>query len=461
MINKIFNFINKHLYLIIIIVLMIQVSLIFSNQFIRLFNSDEFESIHYAWKLTQGENLYTDFFEHHHPLFYQMLTPLVHAGQDTLNTLYYARIFIFINLLIIYFLTYQIARHIKDKKMALLSLLILNNIVYFVVTATEIRPDNFQVTFCLLSLWLLFLFIKNKNKPFFYLSSVSLGIAFLFLQKTIFFIAPIFLILLHQLRQKTISIYNILFYILVFVITISPYYIYLLSNNYFEIYILNFWLFNFYVRAGNPILFLFYLSALATSISPWFLFFVGVIKSLKSQNILIIYASIIVGAILLAIVPTPFKLNQYLTITGPPMAIVAAYGLRKIKFFNKITYGAILFILCLFPLAFLVIIQIKDPNYKQLERMKYVLNETSKDDYVFGGNYLNLFRKDIDYLWFGLHYTVPAMNKLTGYEYDIYKSIDEKKPKVIWQSNLRLNDPRIKENYSFSEVYDDILIRNQ
>ena len=33
-------------------------------------NHDELEAVHTAWKIVQGEVIYADFFQHHHPLFY-------------------------------------------------------------------------------------------------------------------------------------------------------------------------------------------------------------------------------------------------------------------------------------------------------------------------------------------------------------------------------------------------------
>ena len=254
MINKIFKFIEQHFYLIIIVILIIQVALIFSNQFIRMFNSDEFESIHVAWMMSQGMSIYSDFFEHHHPFFYYLLAPLVILAKSSILALYLARLLIFINLLIVYFITFKIACLVKNKRFALISLIILNNFIFFLTTATEIRPDNLQLSFGLLALYLLLLFFKKSRALFLFFSAISLGVSLLFLQKAIFLIAPIFLFLLWQKRKERLSFNGILIFIAGLFAPLIPYFIYLVISGNLNVYIQNFWLFNLLVEIRQPIL---------------------------------------------------------------------------------------------------------------------------------------------------------------------------------------------------------------
>ncbi|MCK5358359.1 MAG: hypothetical protein KAJ48_08180, partial [Elusimicrobiales bacterium] len=206
----------------------------------------------------------------------------------------------------------------------------------------------------------------------------------------------------------------------------------------------------------------FYFLLLITNILAWPLFLLGLIRARKERQQPFLFLGFISLFILLALIPTPFKLNQYYTVIAPLSALVAAFGFQYTIDRNKKIAALILIFLSVYPIAFLIAAQIKASNAEQLARVEYILANTLPNDKVFdGANYFNLFRDDIDYLWFGLRYTVPTMKKLIGYEYDVYKLIDEKKPKIIWRSNLKLSDPRIKENYTFSEVYDDLLIRNK
>ncbi|MCK5211324.1 glycosyltransferase family 39 protein [Candidatus Parcubacteria bacterium] len=461
MINKTLNFISRHFYLIIIIALIIQVALVCSNQFIRMFNSDEFESIHVAWMMSQGQSIYTDFFEHHHPFFYYLLVPLIIIGKSSVLTLYLARLSIFVNLLFVYFITYKIASLIKGRNFALISLLILNNFIFFLTTATEIRPDNLQLSFSLLALYFLILFFKKSRVLFLVLTAASLGVSLLFLQKAIFFIAPVFLFLLLLVWKKKISGRSVFIFLISFLFPIIPYFVYLALSGNLNVYLQNFWLFNLLVEMRQPII-KFYFSLLITNILAWSLFFLGLVKARLEKEQFLLFFGFISLFILLALAPTPFKLNQYYTVIAPLLAMVAAFGFHYIKDRNKKIAAIVLVLLTIFPAVFLVAVQIKAPNTEQLARVNYVLDNTVPGDKVFdGATYFNLFRDDIDYLWFGLRYVVPTMKKLNGYEYDVYESIEKEKPKIIWTSNLKPSDPRIKNNYNYSEVYDNMLIRKE
>ena len=435
--------------------------MIFSNQFVRIFNSDEFESIHVAWMMSQGMSIYTDFFEHHHPFFYYLLVPLIILGKSSIFTLYLGRLLIFVNLLFVYFITYKIASLIKDKYFALISLLILNNFIFFLTTVTEIRPDNLQLSFSLLALYFFVLYIKRSRVLFLSLTALSLGVSLLFLQKAIFFIAPIFLFLFFQVWKKKKRGKSIYIFLASLLVPIIPYFIYLFVTGNLNVYFQNFWLFNLLVEIRQPIL-KFYFSLILTNILAWSLFFYGLVRARQEKKQILLFFSFIALFILLALVPTPFKLNQYYTVIAPLAAMVAAFGLQYIIDKNKKIAAIILILLMVFPVVFLVAGQIKASNTEQLARVNYVLDNTVPGDKVFdGATYFNLFRDDINYLWFGLRYTVPTMKKLNGYKYDVYESIEKEKPKIIFKSNLKLSDPRIKDNYTFSDVYDDLLIRNK
>jgi hypothetical protein len=51
--------------------------LAFAGAWLRVFDHDELEAVHTAWKMWTGERIYIDFFQHHHPLFYRLLIPVL------------------------------------------------------------------------------------------------------------------------------------------------------------------------------------------------------------------------------------------------------------------------------------------------------------------------------------------------------------------------------------------------
>ena len=52
----------------------------------RVFNYDAIETIHSAWKISQGEKIYVDFDQPHHPGLYFFLAPIIAWSGDHLGT---------------------------------------------------------------------------------------------------------------------------------------------------------------------------------------------------------------------------------------------------------------------------------------------------------------------------------------------------------------------------------------
>ena len=70
---------------IVLLLILVRVELAITHRF----DIDEFEHVHSAWSMTQGLALYKDFFEHHPPLFYFTISPLLHLfeGREALIAL--------------------------------------------------------------------------------------------------------------------------------------------------------------------------------------------------------------------------------------------------------------------------------------------------------------------------------------------------------------------------------------
>ena len=103
-------------------------------------------------------------------------------------------------------------------------------------------------------------------------------------------------------------------------------------------------------------------------------------------------------------------------------------------------------------------------NLEQLQKIEYILSVTEPEDMVYDGNAgFNVFRKDIDYFWFSLKKdrALKTYQTMTDYKYDIYKSIQKFKPKVISTHCIEnINDRRIADYYVQSSQFDDLYIRN-
>jgi len=157
----------------------------------------------------------------------------------------------------------------------------------------------------------------------------------------------------------------------------------------------------------------------------------------------------------------PYK--QYFMPALPLVAIIAANAIYSL-FVRKPKW---LFVVLLFAVvvpAFLLLIRARDNNVKQLKRIDYVLSVTDKDDYVYDGNVsFNVFRKDADFFWFSLRPRVgglAAYKTIAQYEYNIYKSIEKNRPKLI--SNYQIEDMQheaIAGYYVQSDKFKNLFIR--
>lgn len=146
----------------------------------RFFDHDEFATIHTSWKMLQGEKIYVDFFEHHNPLFYYALIPIIGVLGENVHTIIAVRLIVFLLFLLILLITYLIARKIFNTETGIISLLLLVSTFIFVTKAVEVRLDVPETLFALFSIF--FLLVYFEKGGFFYLTlgAILLGIAFLF-----------------------------------------------------------------------------------------------------------------------------------------------------------------------------------------------------------------------------------------------------------------------------------------
>ena len=438
--------------------------LIFSyNSVYGKFNHDEFEAVHSAWKIFNNEAIYVDFFQHHHPFFYYVLTPVFNLFDDSSSTqllifLRIAVLFIFSLLLLI---VYKTSIALFDRrKIAVVSLLLLLSTTMF-MKSIEIRPDIIQTLFGLVAVYFFVIQLKEDSTKNAILGAISLGISFLFLQKAIFLIAGIGFLYLLRVYFKKSSFKNYVIYWCVFLLSISPYFIYLFINNLFDTYIFWNWTINMEFLREFSILPKIK-NSLVENYFVWIFFAIGLYNSraYKQKEF-----SLLVVILLLSIstVKTPYE--QYYMLFFPLMSIVSAQGF--VMFFgNNYIAHALLYLAIIYSLNKYYLSSINAPNnIKQLDKIKYVVSNTTSNDFVYDGNIkFNVFRRDIDYFWYSVRPKNGALATykfLYPYTYNVYNLINQYKPKII--SNYYIDDMNhnaISKHYQVSNQYSDIYIRN-
>lgn len=153
--------------------------------FQRFFDQDEFEHIHAAWNISQGERIYSDFFENHPPLIHYLLQPFFRITGDTMATAFAARFLMLFFTGGIFCFTYLIARDLWGRLAGALSVLMLSTMIMFLEKSLEFRPDVPMTFFWFASLYLILRGIKREKKEFFS-AGIFLGIGILFSPKALF-----------------------------------------------------------------------------------------------------------------------------------------------------------------------------------------------------------------------------------------------------------------------------------
>lgn len=426
----------------------------------REFDRDEFEAIHTAWKLNQGEVINVDFFQHHHPLFYYLLTPIIKIFGEGITTLVAARTMMLLLLLGILKLTYELSEaYFNNKMISWLSVLLVISTSMFAQKAIEIRPDVPQSFFALLSIFILFKSSK-PNSRLLLLSSLFLGISFLFLQKTIFVVAGMGLLHIHWVFIRRWKLEHLMLYWIGFLISISPYFVYLIITNQLENYLFWNWILNMNFTLSFST-FRTILDSFTYNHLIWIFYIAGVLKLLKNKRSdLVIISSVLLVSVF--IVKAPYR--QYFMPLIPLMSIIAASSL--IESYMEGRLKLIIGWIVIIPSAYFIYTLLSYPNKPQLEKVKWVLEMTKPDDHVYDGDIrFNLYRKDIDYFWYSTNPDKGGLityQRLKTYSYDINQSIRKFKPKIISSTFIEnLNNSEISDYYHQSREYPNLYIRKE
>jgi len=426
----------------------------------RDFNHDEFEAVHTAWKIQQGEKIFVDFFQHHHPFYYYMLIPVLAIFGQTITAVFAMRLVSLVMLALMLFVTYRLSLTIfSDRQKALYSVLLLSGALIFINRAIEIRPDVPQTLLSLASLLMLFNYLEKKRRLNLVISAVFLAASFLFLQKAVFLIALIGLLLLICAYKKQISFTDVFIYSIALLVSVLPYFVYLVCSGTLSTYLTFNWLLNMKflhhftafnalgeIALTNTLLCIFYL---------W-----GLLKfSKKPQPNRIGWMSLaLLGSVFL--VRAPYK--QYFMIVIPLMAIIVANAVVEL-FAKRTKWLVAVLMLSTLPPALFLLNRLKENNAAQIEKINYVLSITGPEDFVYDGKVaFNLFRRDIDFFWFSVrpNRALETYQTMTEYNYDIYELIEKFRPKIISDCKIQnIRHEAVASDYIQSDKFENLFIR--
>ncbi len=396
--------------------------------YLRLY-IDEVEHIHSSWLITQGLVPYRDFFQHHHPLLWYLLLPLVKFINSDVTLHLAGRWLMFAGSCCTLFFTKKIAElFIKQKVIVRTALLFtLANPVF--ILKSDIRPDVFMTAFFYAGLYNTLLYLADFQRKHLTRAFFLFAIAFLFLQKVLIPCFAVGLVLLYFLFSKKALWKDVFIAFIPAGILLLLFFTYFIFNGAWNAYFQLNWTLNLlWPRSKDMDL----LSFLAIA---YFSF--AIISSLfmiKKETVSGKITAFLFLAIFTLIQITCTEYLQYYLYVIPLSAICAAQGM----FYNK--YAKITGILWLNLMIFTIIEAALNPNFslageKSHDLLRAIEKQTAHDDVIFCGssNFCNMRHKDIDYYWFSLHRGAIHAQKYISRPYpDLEKAIKTKMPKIIY-----------------------------
>jgi hypothetical protein len=447
------------------VLLAILALLILSLSVNRIFSEDEVEHMHASWYVHNGQVPYRDFFEHHHPLFWFLLAPLIAICGEGLVVLAVARLLVLLMVAGIGWLTWRISRLSGgDVETAWLAVAILFANFLFIPCVMEIRPDIPMVLLALAAVERFLVFMK-EGKPPQLLGAVFLAaLSFLFLQKVIFlFPAAAVLLCIWRLQGK-ISSALFLKAIAVFFLPLVLFTAWLLLVGGFQDYFLCNWLLNVQ-RQRDDSRWLFIGFMALVNIVFWLSLLPALVRALRSEKssaamkVVTWFGFTALAALFL--LPNPADRHFLLSMPLLSVIVGAWAGERSIFLLRGRWRNIFLAGMLVVPLPFLTTLGFP-LNGVQLEKFAYVLRQANPADKVLDGrNDFNLFRPDVHYFWFNVALGVIDDYRRSGgrVDYDVCRLIREQKPLFIFPDLWAWDDCVFWQDYNLTP-YANLFIRS-
>jgi hypothetical protein len=444
--------------ILIVFIVVLALCLLLRSQY-REFNKDEFEHIHSTWYVEQGRLPFKDFFQHHHPLFWYALVPVIWLFGETITTVLVIRLLTGMLALCIAAVSAALAKKISGSRTAgLLTAFLLLAQFQFTIHSVEIRPDIPQILFALLSVYFFLASMRKPSARADLLSGFFLSLSFIFLQKTVFLCFFMGLLWIHCLIKGKMSFQGLLRFFTAFCAPLALFVLYLAVHGLLEDYLLTNWAINFtFARGDRFTVFKFWRPFVLKDWFFWLSSLTGMAVFLRSRKVRFdkkTTALLILGLLASLVFYRRAHVYYYLfplSLMAVPAGVILNFYLRKSGL--RSVWKALVCLALASSSLFFIFTRFEKKNALQLERAAHVLKNTSPSEAVYDGdNLFNLFRPDLHYFWFSLKPTrgLDTYNRITGGEfadYDICTLIRRKNPKFISDFRLDLEKCGLDENY--------------
>ncbi|HNV03095.1 MAG TPA: glycosyltransferase family 39 protein [Vicinamibacterales bacterium] len=378
----------------------------------RPFNNDEIEHVHSAWHVYGGARPYIDFYQHHHPLLWYALAPLLALTGQSASAMHAFRAVFFVLAMAVVWATYRLGLECRlPRPVALLGAVLLLSMTSFTQVAIEVRPDVPQTLFGVLSAIFLVRLGRTGAARDGARAGALAALAFLFLQKAIVVLAffPVVLawyVLTGQASWRAMCRAAAAF-ALAFAAVCLPLVAYLAATGSLEAGVIATWRLAANIPAGRS-RWSFLSAAMLRSFLRNAAFWAIAAATSVSFVARRLKADVAVPAVLglgtaAALVALNRVADRYLVAAMPFLAVAAAAWLSDALEARRARGPRALVVLlavCLLP-AISMVRSIGRSNRNQLARMQYVLDRSAPGERMFDPwRDYNLFRPDVHYFWF-------------------------------------------------------------
>lgn len=429
----------------------------------QLLNPDEFEHLHAAWLVSLGQLPFRDFFEHHSPLIWYLLSPLTKIFENDPDIIFAGRIFFLLLNIPLSLTLFLIINKIYNSKIALISLILVNSMTVFFINTLEIRPDVLLILFLLLAI---LTFFERQNNPAAILGAgFFLSLAF-FSKQTALLSIPAFVLQLTIDSQKNNKqrLKSIAWLLASFSLLPIIYFIYLINTHSLSEYLNLAFLFN--LTLNTTFHFPFYADlgrGLPQDYIFWLIGLIGLLIAAKTAikkrhpQYIFLFSIFLLFTLPLFFIPAPYW--QYFL---PSIIILAIflgtvlkhifYSTHHFKYFFPTFLITLFFV---FSAGLSGIWRNFESNQKQIISLENILNKTGPDDKIFDGIGSAIFRPNAYYYW-NFPQSLQEAYKSNQIPNNLSSSLIENKAKYLILNDRLLNLPEkekifIEENYSPSE----------
>ncbi len=414
------------------LIVLVSAIIFFGASLRRGFIYDEMECLKSSWLVAQGMVPYRDFFQHHHPLFYYILSPFTHIqGEEAF--LFFARGISFLFFLITLISTYLLGGVLYDKYLGLLSVVLLMGWNMVAVSGFEIRPDTPQIALATLGSLFFFFYLAHKKQKNLCVSALLYSLSFLFLQKSFILPAFVLIILFFEWRENRIPFFDIITWAIIYALPILSYWGILLFKGEFHFYWICNYLFN--AEMSKKLSWAVFLRTFINRVflgnhMLWFFFLWGLMK-IKEQRLIVL-----MGILGISVIAMKIDGLHYWLMILPYMSIVGAYALQKV-IKDKVLVIPLFSLFLLLPNLKILMGNISFGNLKQLKELSYFRSLSDTKDWCFGDDMIANFRMSPDYFWHGdfkgdkqVYQRCSSLTSATCLE------ILKKRPKVVQKGKL-------------------------